>query len=246
MTVQIASSQVAAVPHARSLARWAQRCVALAAVTRRSAAARARADDPRRRRGREPPAQSHLARQGQADQRAVVSRRSVAGARAPAPAEAIRSAISPSARRSWRARRASRARRLQAHWAHMVVHGVLHLLGYDHENDRDAAADGSARSEDPGAIRICRIPMSEEQRFDRTLAAADHRHVERRAARPRGSDRDAGAGAASAASSTPTRFEMLEGVLQRRRAAGARHHGAALADGRSSIATIRPRTSCRS
>lgn len=28
----------------------------------------------------------------------------------------------------------------RAHWAHMVVHGVLHLLGYDHENDRDAKA----------------------------------------------------------------------------------------------------------
>jgi probable rRNA maturation factor len=28
----------------------------------------------------------------------------------------------------------------RAHWAHMVVHGVLHLLGYDHENDRDAQA----------------------------------------------------------------------------------------------------------
>lgn len=28
---------------------------------------------------------------------------------------------------------------LHAHWAHMIVHGVLHLLGYDHENDRDAA-----------------------------------------------------------------------------------------------------------
>jgi len=27
---------------------------------------------------------------------------------------------------------------LKAHWAHMVVHGVLHLLGYDHEDDRDA------------------------------------------------------------------------------------------------------------
>lgn len=27
---------------------------------------------------------------------------------------------------------------VQAHWAHMVVHGVLHLLGYDHEIDRDA------------------------------------------------------------------------------------------------------------
>ena len=26
----------------------------------------------------------------------------------------------------------------QAHWAHMVIHGVLHLLGFDHENDRDA------------------------------------------------------------------------------------------------------------
>jgi len=25
-----------------------------------------------------------------------------------------------------------------AHWAHMVVHGALHLQGYDHENSRDA------------------------------------------------------------------------------------------------------------
>lgn len=28
---------------------------------------------------------------------------------------------------------------LKAHWAHMVVHGTLHLLGYDHEIDADAA-----------------------------------------------------------------------------------------------------------
>ncbi len=27
----------------------------------------------------------------------------------------------------------------EAHWAHMVVHGTLHLLGYDHLNDDDAA-----------------------------------------------------------------------------------------------------------
>ncbi len=27
---------------------------------------------------------------------------------------------------------------LAAHWAHMVVHGVLHLAGYDHELDADA------------------------------------------------------------------------------------------------------------
>jgi len=27
---------------------------------------------------------------------------------------------------------------LDAHWAHMVVHGCLHLLGFDHINDDDA------------------------------------------------------------------------------------------------------------
>ncbi|NOR70961.1 MAG: rRNA maturation RNase YbeY [Methylomarinum sp.] len=27
---------------------------------------------------------------------------------------------------------------LEHHWAHMIVHGVLHLLGYDHIDDQDA------------------------------------------------------------------------------------------------------------
>ncbi|MDG2018087.1 MAG: rRNA maturation RNase YbeY [Porticoccaceae bacterium] len=27
---------------------------------------------------------------------------------------------------------------LKAHWAHMIIHGVLHLLGYDHQNDSEA------------------------------------------------------------------------------------------------------------
>lgn len=25
-----------------------------------------------------------------------------------------------------------------AHWAHMIIHGTLHLLGYDHQNDQEA------------------------------------------------------------------------------------------------------------
>jgi len=29
-------------------------------------------------------------------------------------------------------------KKLFDHWAHMVVHGCLHLLGYDHINDNDA------------------------------------------------------------------------------------------------------------
>jgi probable rRNA maturation factor len=29
---------------------------------------------------------------------------------------------------------------LAAHWAHMVVHGTLHLVGFDHESDEEAEA----------------------------------------------------------------------------------------------------------
>jgi probable rRNA maturation factor len=32
----------------------------------------------------------------------------------------------------------AQAKTLRAHWAHLVVHGSLHLIGYDHERDRDA------------------------------------------------------------------------------------------------------------
>lgn len=35
---------------------------------------------------------------------------------------------------------AAQGKPLAAHWAHMAVHGSLHLLGYDHIGDADAAA----------------------------------------------------------------------------------------------------------
>jgi len=34
---------------------------------------------------------------------------------------------------------AEQSKALNDHWAHIVVHGVLHLRGFDHENRRDAA-----------------------------------------------------------------------------------------------------------
>ena len=34
---------------------------------------------------------------------------------------------------------AARKKTKEAHWAHIVVHGTLHLLGYDHEIEADAA-----------------------------------------------------------------------------------------------------------
>ena len=37
-------------------------------------------------------------------------------------------------------REAERDKKLRdAHWAHLVIHGTLHLLGYDHADDADAA-----------------------------------------------------------------------------------------------------------
>jgi len=32
----------------------------------------------------------------------------------------------------------AQGKRLAAHWAHLVVHGLLHLVGFDHEREQDA------------------------------------------------------------------------------------------------------------
>ena len=52
-------------------------------------------------------------------------------------------------------RREARAQRrpLRAHYAHLVVHGMLHLQGYDHENEDEAAAMEARESKILRALR---------------------------------------------------------------------------------------------
>ena len=46
------------------------------------------------------------------------------------------------------AREARAARKsVAAHWAHMVVHGVLHLTGYDHEREAEARKMAAAEAQ---------------------------------------------------------------------------------------------------
>ena len=52
------------------------------------------------------------------------------------------------------------------HWAHLTVHGVLHLLGHDHIEDARSRGDGSAGNPHPGRPRH-RRPI----RIERTLCA---------------------------------------------------------------------------
>lgn len=49
---------------------------------------------------------------------------------------------------------AEQGKRLEDHFAHMVVHGVLHLLGYDHESAAEAAEMETLEAEILGRFGI--------------------------------------------------------------------------------------------
>ena len=42
----------------------------------------------------------------------------------------------------------AQGKRLQAHWAHLVIHGILHLLGHDHQRE------GEARERESNEVRL--------------------------------------------------------------------------------------------
>jgi probable rRNA maturation factor len=124
VTVQIATRR-SGVPHARSFARWANAAFAAAGVRR--------AQDP---------AELTIRVVGAAESRRLnrTWRRknkatNVLSFAADAPVLGDLVICAPVVAREAR----EQGKPSAAHWAHMVVHGVLHLLGYDHENDRDAA-----------------------------------------------------------------------------------------------------------
>ena len=59
--------------------------------------------------------------------------------------------------RRWCAREArAQGKTLTAHYAHLIVHGMLHLQGYDHERDARRGGDGSAGDAHPDAARLSR------------------------------------------------------------------------------------------
>ncbi|MCX7119058.1 MAG: rRNA maturation RNase YbeY [Legionellales bacterium] len=56
-------------------------------------------------------------------------------------------------------------KKLQAHWAHIVIHGVLHILGYDHIQSEDARI-----MEEQEVMLLAKFgydnPYSEDQHFE--------------------------------------------------------------------------------
>ena len=226
---------MSAAPAARSVAarrgadQHAVTCAAACAAGRRprradalgERGARAARRRPRARRvrgGRAPRAapQCALSRPRSADQRAVVP---AAAPLPPAAACAARGSGDLPARAARGGARAG-ARRLRAHWAHLVVHGALHLIGYDHERAARCAAHGAARDRGAAAPRLRQsLPeltacMAKDTEHHRPLAEAPHARPRRRAAGSRRSCSRMLREARERGLSMPTRSTMLEGVLE--------------------------------
>ena len=66
-------------------------------------------------------------------------------------AEAPRSATSRSPSRRWRARPRRGATPLADHYRHLIAHGFLHLIGYDHQTDEEAERMEALETQDIGA-----------------------------------------------------------------------------------------------
>ena len=110
---------------------------AAVAAARRARRSRATLDSRRRRgadrRPRDAEAQQDLSRQGQADQRALLSRpanRRRASARRLGDVAIALGTVKREAK--------AQGKSVPDHLTHLMVHAVLHLLGYDHESDPDA------------------------------------------------------------------------------------------------------------
>ena len=115
--------------------RWRARAIAAGAAESGVALARRRgAVRPSRRRRACARAQRALARARQADQRAVASppsrRREIAKARLLGDIVLAYETVAREA--------AEEGKPLADHYRHLVVHGFLHLIGFDHERDADA------------------------------------------------------------------------------------------------------------
>ena len=80
------------------------------------------------------------------------------------------SAISPSPIETTRKEADDEQKPFDHHLSHLAVHGFLHLIGYDHENDDDAEAMESLETGDSRATRHSRSfdrdPYADRERMD--------------------------------------------------------------------------------
>ena len=107
-------------------------------------------------------AQPRLARHRQADQRAELP-----ADRAVRPGRRASSATSSSPAKRWSARRPNRAVSFDDHFTHLVVHGFLHILGYDHIDDDEALVMEGLETQILASLGVA-DPYAEDRLHDAT------------------------------------------------------------------------------